>query len=263
MQVKVCPECGVENKVDNAMCSACYASLDGVAATLSKKTDEQPAAPAQPQPGPAPAAPSPGAGPSGPVAGPSGTVPPGGSASSGPPFSERPRPVKQGSGSGITAFLLIIIVLGGAFAAWWFLMKPKSPDQVVQAFVGAALEGDYKKAKPYMTKATIAELEKMYGSEEKIAADLKNNVAMTKDAKLEEFTFEEPVYEGESTAIVAIGLPSDPSNPMQAMAASFKPEMVLLKEDGKWKFDMKATGEHMQKQIEEMFQGVGPGVGGG
>jgi len=259
MKVKVCPKCGSENKETNESCSSCYASLAGVESTESAKAPmvlpPAPAKAAEPPkaetPAPPPQAPpSPYGPPPGPIARPGGYT---------PGYRERAAPVKQGSSVGLIVFILILLA-GGAGAGWWFLLKPQSPGEVVQGFAAAAQSNDPEKIKSYLSQSTM----NMPGFAEGFARgqELAAKNPKPKDDVDVRVNVLSTVYEGaeKDTAIVTFE-PEDKSKAPTGMGMGAKQELVLVKEDGKWKIDLPAS---IQRAVTKALGGgSGTPRGGG
>lgn len=261
MQVKICPKCNAENRPDRASCSNCYVSLEEVAITTVEKkepvtcqaeTQGQTLA-GQPLNAPSNEQPKPAESPYGPPPG-----PPRPGAVSGPPFRENRQPIQQGTNWG-AIILVVLLLAGGAFAGWWFFMKPLPPEQVVQNFFQAAGDGNYDKFKGYLTDASIEMIKTEGGGEEKVAEQLKQAVSRGQQLGTDDITFGKPTFEGENKALVSMEPKEKPQLPpgMPAQFANFKFEMVLLREGGKWKIDLKETQTHMMEQVKEMFKSMG------
>jgi hypothetical protein len=242
VQVRVCPKCKAENKLSNASCSSCYASLEGAlmkevadAIVPEAQQNAQPQIGAAPPPapgmptigGPRPAeGPPPGAPPS-----PYGPPP---SQVYTPPSRENMRPTKQGPN--VLAIVLIIVLLGGAgFGAWWMLMRPKSPDEVVNAFVSAAKAGDVEKLKSYLTTNCRSDFDKPG-----VIEGLKRSFGGANAKESDESTVKagKTTFEGDSKALVEL-LPAKSTN--AAPNANTSLLMVLVKEEGQWRIDSKQT----------------------
>ena len=253
MKVKVCPKCGSENKETNESCSSCYASLAEVELTESTKepmvVPPAPAKPAEPPKAQTPAAPpqapaSPYGPPPGPIARPAGYT---------PMYRERAAPVRRGSSAGLIVFILILLA-GGAAAGWWFFLRPPSPGEVVQRFAAAAQGNDPEKIKSYLSQSTM----NMPGFAEGFARgqELAAKNPKPKDDVDVRVKILSTVYEGaeKNTAIVTFE-PEDKSK--IPAGADPKQEVVLVKEEGKWKIDLMATA---QRAIRKFFGG-GAGKG--
>ncbi len=260
MEVKLCEKCGAENKIDNEVCSSCYASLVGAKVVQSTKepvvvSQVQPRAPRPSQPQ-APAATTP----QNQVYGP----PPGASAVGPPPqgmFTERRPPVKQRSGGGALAFIIILIlVAGGAAAGWWFYLRPPSPEQVMRTFITASVDMDAEKAKSCLTKDSL----NVPGVAESFTQI--GNAGDKPDPKSVQFEIKETTYEGaeKSTAVVNVNfkLPEKVSTKVDSLDIPF----VLLQEEGRWKIDARQSQQRMiQSLMQQMRQrgfGGPPGPGG-
>ena len=234
MKVKVCAKCGAENKESNESCSSCYASLAGVEFTESTKEPMvlPPAAqrPAEPRKAetPAPTAQTPPAG------------GPGGAPSYTPIYRERPAPVKQGSSVALIVVILILLA-GGAAAGWWFFLRTPSPGEVVQRFVAASEGNDPEKIKSYLSQSTLnmPGFAEGFARGKELAAKHSKSTQPTKGQEVR-VKILGTVYEGadKNTAIVTCE-PEDKSKIPAGMNA--KQEIVLVKEEGKWKIDLMAT----------------------
>lgn len=167
---------------------------------------------------------------------------------------ERPQPIKQGPNVGAIVFVLILIA-GAAFAGWWFFMRPLPPEQVVQKFMEAAKANDVEKVKPFLSKDSLDLLEQ----QRKMTGQTNMNMGgLTEDVEIGATK-----YEGtdKSIALVPIG-PKDKSKIQPGQPSSI--DLVLLKEEGKWKIDLKETMNRVMKMVfEEMRKkGYGPPPGG-
>lgn len=237
MLIKVCPKCGSENKLGKASCSGCYASLDGVPET--EATERPAATPPQPAHNP-PSTPEP-LGQSAPGAMPTSNFmpPPGAPSSYGPTFNERRQPVKQGPNWG--AIVLVVLLLGGAaFAGWWFFLKPASPESVVRKFMNASTAGDYDAMKSCLCQEGVAAMESMPA-----LRDAMKKAAEHSAGKDTSYEVVKTTYENSGSLAVVEIKPKDQSSMPPGMTTM---EMLLVREDGKWKLDMKATGMRKMKK---------------
>ncbi len=260
MQVKVCPKCKAENKPENVTCSGCYASLDGVQATESQGPAATPAQPPTPS-GPPPPAQAPpqqrppaAQGPPPEQASPYGPPPAG---AYGPRVRPAPEPVKQGSSVGVI-ILLLLVLGGGAFAGWWFFLKPPTPEQVVQNMLDAAKAGDFEGIKACFTQASVRELQRTPDGEKKAAEAIKR--AFGQDDTDSGVKIGKAVYEGDNRAFVSIE-PPEGKEPA-GFNIRMKFELVLLREDGRWKIDEQETEQRMMEQMQKMFPNM-PRMPGG
>jgi len=161
-------------------------------------------------------------------------------------YRERATPVSQGSPAGLIAVILILIA-GGAVAGWWFFLRTPSPGEVVQRFAVAAKDGDVEQIKPYLSQSTLD----LPGFERGMAA-AKERAASHKEPGKEEDTrvkILNTVYEGadKNTAVVTF----EPEDKSKAPAGMAKPqEVILVKEEGKWKIDLAAT---LQREFQKAF----------
>jgi len=253
MKVKVCPKCGSENKETNESCSSCYASLAEVELTESTKEPmvvaPAPAKPAEPPKAETPAAPpqaplSPYGPPPGPIARPAGYT---------PTYRERAAPVRRGSSAGLIVFILILLA-GGAAAGWWFFLRPPSPGEVVQRFFKAAKDRDVEKLKSYLSQSTLS----VPGFSESFTRSFEfaSKNKESADDSAYRLKILDTAYEGaeKNTAVVTCE-PEDKSK--IPAGADPKQEVVLVKEEGKWKIDLMATA---QRAIRKFFGG-GAGKG--
>lgn len=227
MQVRICPKCKAENKFSSASCCKCYASLEG--AEVKEAPDPvvpeivQKPPPHHPRSAeiPPPAAP--------PSAGPNDYGPP-------PLYAEPPglskRPVKSGPGAGFIVFLVIVLAAAG-FAGWWFLMKPKTPEQVVTAFIAAGEKGDPAEIKLYLCAGSKDVMDR---------PDAGNMFKSGSKIKVGETTFE-----GDSTAVVQITPDQSSSDPMMKELGTLP--LVLVKEQGKWLIDLQESEKRMMAKI--------------
>ena len=237
MKIKVCPKCGSENKETNESCSSCYASLGDVELTDSTIEQAEPSSAETPAPAPSGYAPTPG-----PTARPPGHT---------PIYRERPAPVRQGSGAGLVVFILILFA-GGAFGGWWFFLRSPSPGEVVKQFVRAAEDRDADKIKSYLSQSTL----NAPGFAEGFARgkELAANIPKPEEVKHERVKILSTTYEGaeKNTAIVTCE-PEDNSKAPSVMGMDSKQEVVLVKEEGKWRVDLVTTLQRaVQKALREM-----------
>lgn len=246
MQVKICPKCGTENKDQNACCANCYASLDGVASTLSSKPDEpvvvkkKAEEPVQPSAYEAPPPPS---------------------QHRPTPYSnferERLTPLPRRSPVGsIIKFLVIAALLGGGgYAGWQYFAKPESPKECVRQFLNAFQQGDYNAIRPRLTSASIQLIKTQYGSEDAAASKLKEAASQVGSANpMANLTVYDGVSEGPDKSWVEVE-PGTGRSPL-----GLKPGLVLLREEGRWKIDFPATEAQMITNIANVLkQKLGPG----
>ena len=244
MQVKVCAKCGAENKETNDSCSSCYASLaDARTAESTKEPIVLPPEPAErperrPTETPTPAAQMPPPGP--PVA----------TSTYSPPFRERPAPVKQGSSAGVIIVILILIAAGAA-AGWWFFLRAPSPGEVVQAFFKASKGADVEKVKSYLSSSTLNMPGFADGFQRGFEFASKNRQSQGGKKDDADVRIFQTTYEGsdKNTAVVMCE-PTGQSIVSSGTGGTI--DIVLVKEEGKWKIDMMATAQRMfQKMMGE------------
>ena len=253
-QVKICPKCGTENKSDNNACVACFTSLTAVPTTLSDKPEPTYTPPAE-----APSAPEPTPitqGPPGPGATremPSSGPIPGGPIIP-PPGTYAPQRTKSGAGA-VVGWIIAIVVIGGlAFGGWWFFMKPASPDQVVQQWIDAQMKQDVDKIISVTSKVDLdaeggeqvvkGELEKMKG----VPGAFSTVTGKTGTVR----------YEGEDTALVEVALEGPTADRLAIrMGADYKPKVVTVREDGKWKISLRETVKRMRDDALERIRANG------
>lgn len=219
-QVKICPKCKAQNEITNGPCKQCGESLAGVYPTFNRPQNSE-SAPIGGMPG-----------------GPIGA------------YSPSPRPASN-NGSAVFGWIVALLIIGGAaFGGWWFFMKPLAPDQVVTKFLEAAIQQDFDKIRPYITNSDIDSM----GGEEAAKTSFANgakDVATSKDKlpKIGEVT-----YENENTAVVAIidDTGSDPTS-QELIKLGFKPSIVTVREDGKWKVSMQQTQQKFAQEMMRIF----------
>lgn len=255
MQVRLCPKCGSENKPDKASCSGCYASLESVAPTEAK---EKPAVQAKPAAQQLPAAqplssPGPGAASDGPPTPNYGPPPGAPSYSYGPaPNERRSAPVKKGPNWG--AIVLVVLLLGGAaFGGWWFLLKPESPEAVVERFRNATEARDYDGFKSCLCKEDVAAIAAIPGGEQSLRSswDQAPKQSVGRDAS---YYVMKTTYENSGLTAVVETKPKDQSKMPPGMATK---EILLVQEDGKWKIAYKATAiRYMKKRYPNGIPGM-------
>lgn len=193
-----------------------------------------------------------------------------------------PRPVQvQAKTSGGASKLIIpavAVVVIAAVAGAYFLFFASGPAKVAQAFVEAAKKADFttlEKICSNSSKQTIA-LQKKFASQLGAAASKAAGEQWT-NYKLGKAT-----VEGD-TAKVAIDLkqkiPTNPFSPTgmnHAKEIALKADIVLVKEEGKWKVDVLQTnqsvgmafmntpeGKAMMQQLQNQFKsGPNRGFGG-
>lgn len=248
MQVRVCPKCGAENRPDRASCSNCYTSLEAVAETEAKPrpVPTQPRAEAPNQPVSA----SPLTGPAvtaGPTPADNYAPPPGAPSPYGPPpsFERRLAPTSRGP-NWIAIILTIVILAGAGCGGWWAynkFVKP-SPEAVIQKMIDAAKEGDYDKFKSCLSQDSISLMNMQVGENEEAArAAMKRSASNEQTAKITGTTYED----GGKTAVVSmVSTKPLPAGMPESMKTT---EMVLLREDGQWKLDLKSTMARMMKKV--------------
>jgi hypothetical protein len=268
VQVKICPKCKAENKLSNASCSKCYASLEG--ALSSEVPDpvvpeaQQDTQSAQPQIGSAPPAPTIGAAPGMPTVGgpppaegpppatganPYGPPP---SAVYTPPMRENSRPIRQGPDVGAIV-LLIVLLAGAGFGAWWFFLKPKGPEQVVSAFMEATKSGDLEKMKTCLASSS-RKLFEMPGVAEGFKRGFEYAKSHGGNPDDKQYKYGPTTFEGDSKAVVQVS-----ESKSDGSAAGETQDMVLVKEEGKWGIDFQETMTRaLAKKGITMPQGASP-----
>jgi hypothetical protein len=165
------------------------------------------------------------------------------------------RPIKQGPNIG--AILMILILLGGAgFGAyWWFVMRPNSPAGVVGAFTEATQSGDLEKMKDCLAASNRAFLD-MPG----VAEGFKKGFDMAKslrgDAAAKKYDYGPTTFEGDSKAVVQV---SEKKAEGETAGSDQSQSVVLVKEDGKWKIDLRETAmRELKKRGIELPAGMNP-----
>lgn len=240
MDVRICPQCGAENKRSYSSCSKCRTSLASVPATTGRETA---VATAVSETQPQPQAPPPG-GP--PVTGLGSSY-----------FSERPQPVKKGSG-GWVGMLIFALVLGAVgVGAWMYINRPLPPEQVMQRIFDASKAGDYEKLKPHITRASIDLLVAQHGGEENLARQMKSeaNGSGVADLLKADTSIKGVRMEGEDKAIAQVELPDDSVQQFKALTgAELKVEFVLLREERHWKMDLPQTEDRMIDQLNTVMR---------
>ena len=161
------------------------------------------------------------------------------------------RPIKQGPNVGGNV-LAIIVLAAAAFAGWWFLLKPKTPEQVVNAFIAAARAGDVEKVKTCVSSASRAELDES-GAAEGLKRSFQKN-PNTKESDEEKVKIGETTFEGGSKALVEV-MPTEPA--AASAVGGMKVQMVLIKEEGQWRIDSKQTQDLMIKRVMEEIKKKG------
>jgi len=152
-----------------------------------------------------------------------------------PPVRES-KPVRQGPN--VVAIVLIILLIGGAgFGGWWFLTRAQSPAEVVGGFVEAVKAGDGTKAKSFLTAGNVRDLERPGP-----AAVFAKNLERGKD---QHYEIGDTTNEGDSTAVVKLDV-------TMADNRNSHEDLVLVKEEGKWKIDLQQT--FIRSYLAEMKQ---------
>ena len=141
--------------------------------------------------------------------------------------------------------LLLLIIGGGAFAGWWFFIKAPTPEQVVQRLVNAAKAEDLEGVKSCFTKASLELVKNLPGGEDAFAKSVTGNAGLGNDVSVGKIG--PAVYEGEDRALVEIE-PEQKSTLPAGPDIDIKSEMVLLREDGRWKIDLEQTVQHMMRR---------------
>ncbi|MCE5199841.1 hypothetical protein LLG39_12795 [bacterium] len=255
MQVRVCPNCGIENQRSRTVCSECHASLATVTLSVSTKADAPEATVAQPaavatatmEVTATPPAPEP-------------TLADIAPTSMGPkPYVSAPVEVKQGFGFGY--LVLGIIILAGIAIAFWprKFVEPKVPaTKVVESFLQAKRVGSVEYVKPYLTKASIKALERPANDRQFKSAGITPRefqkmllfgIPPTADQIANSTIKADLVQDKDAdkyTRIVHANLDTKiKSNPIARVIDSFNSDYyyVLFLEDGKWKVDLNATNK--------------------
>lgn len=247
MLIKLCPKCGLENRLGKASCSGCYASLEGVPETEGK---ERPAVTPRPPAQRPPSTPQPlgQSRPPGEMPDASSMPPPGAPPSYGPTFNERRPPVKQGPNWG-AIILVILLLAGAAFGGWWFFLKTPSPESVVRKYMDANTAGDYDAVKSCLRQDEVVALENRPGGEQAARERMKQGAGRNMGGDVLKTTYEN----SGSLAVVEIK-PKDQSGMPPGITSV---DALLVQEDGKWKIDLKATG---MRAIKKAFPNGMPGM---
>jgi hypothetical protein len=151
------------------------------------------------------------------------------------------RPIKQGPN--VMAIILIIILIGGVgFGAWWFAMRPKSPEEMVKAFTEATKAGDLEKMKTCVASSARAYLE-MPGVAEAIKKGLELAKNKGEDSTNKQYLYGPTSFEGDAIAVVKV----TESTPDGAGTGEGS-DVVLVKEEGKWLVDFQETARREMKK---------------
>jgi hypothetical protein len=152
-----------------------------------------------------------------------------------PAAEEKPRK----SGKTVWLALIIVVVVGMAVASYIFLLKP-GPDQVVKQYLAAENAQDYKLIKTLLTKESAAMLP---------PDDQLPKPDPAKKQNMPAFDIGKAKTEGGKTSVpVTVQASQDMGMPAQTI------DVIVVKEEGKWKIDLKAT---LQQAMEKAMSGGG------
>lgn len=251
-QVKICPKCGTQNKSENAACAVCFTSLATVPTTISEQLETPTVEAGAPPSSPAPSRPASNAAcevlhsgiPGGPI---------------GAPFGSYAPPPRQKSPAGAAiGWIIAILVIGGiAFAGWWFLARPASPDQVVKQLIDASKTKNVDKMMAILCKSDIDSM----GGEDAARKRMEQSKNVPGANSGEDVTIGAVTYEGENTALVEITPTGNDAQGIKSlMGSDYKPKIVTVREDGKWKISLQETTKRMMAEV--MKAAIKKGGGG-
>jgi len=230
--MKKCPKCGALNQPDRSTCLSCETSLEDVApawgSAQASAGADQPEVPGQP------------------------------GAAHGP-YSVRgayPRPAPVGrSAAGRTAalLLLVLVLVGGGFAVWRYLLQPRGPMAVARAFMTTVAADDMEASKKYLSKDSLKMLEALSG----LSAYIKPSSLIGVPASARSLAgqpFEENKQYVLSTVKVDANSAQINVKPGPTPAAAFDQAslgtrlrdgvpIVLVKEPDDWKVDLGASAQ--------------------
>jgi hypothetical protein len=161
--------------------------------------------------------------------------------------------VKPSSSLDLIVFLVILIAAGAA-AGWWFFLRAPSPGQVVQAFFKASKGSDVEKVKSYLSTSTLNMPGLAEGFQRGFEYAAKNRQAQADKEDDADIKVLETKYEGtdRNTAVVTC---EPTGQPIGWSGTGGKLDIVLVKEEGKWKIDMMTTAKRM---LQKMMGPKGP-----
>lgn len=278
MEVRVCPNCGTENKKSRSTCANCYASLASAPATESgagtqPAASQGPAIPGAPmQKEQARHASSPVGTQPRPQAPPPGVPPTRVGAGVQPPYSSS-EPASGGSMAWLFILIGLLVVVGIAVLmgshlnpfAKKELPEPKVPaDKVVASFLEAKKERDYKKVKQFISAKSAEDIETMFSSrqmksagftlEDACDAHLWSVSPTPKQLRLSTYTTksvsnEEAEKEGKRvvrvnlTALPVAENAVDMGDKMALISMVPEIDFYLINENAEWKIDLEASSK--------------------
>ncbi len=190
------------------------------------------------------------AGPAGPTPADNYSAPPGAPSSYGPTpthSERRSAPVSRGPNWGAIIFVLILLLGGGGFAYWWFMLRTPSPAAVVQQMADAAKAGDFDKWKECITRGSLALFQQIPGGEDTMRQAMKKDAGQ--DAGL---TIGATTYEDKGATAIVNVTATNPKAEQMMSGMGGNVDLVLIREEGKWKLDFMATGMRASKKMGNM-----------
>ena len=168
------------------------------------------------------------------------------------------QPVRpQGSSAGKWVALVVVLVVAAAAGGWYFFLR-STPEQTVKGFLEASQRDDAQAVTSYMSAESVKLMDQMGGS----SSVGRMFAPAGSDQK---YTIGQATITGD-TATVPVKMPM----PKEAMLGStgggeFEWPFTLVKEEGKWKVDLKETWQAMLGALtKEMMKGMttSPGAPG-
>ena len=155
-----------------------------------------------------------------------------------------------GSGKWIAVVVVVLVILGaGGVGAWYFLLR-STPERTLEQFMQASTRGDQEAVKACLSSESL-EMADSFGDGMAGMGRGAPRTSAGDDAEKPEvdYTIGSAEVEGDK-ATVPLTLKMPEGVAQRTGTTEFKINYALVKEEGKWKVDLKAT-------MAEMFRGFG------
>ncbi|MEN6372680.1 MAG: hypothetical protein ABFD64_11790 [Armatimonadota bacterium] len=164
-------------------------------------------------------------------------------------------PVKSSGPGAIIAVVLILAIIGGAFAYWKFVVQANAPINVVRKFMVAAKKSDVNEMNKYIcaSNKSLPGFEQNFASGYSRGMDLSGGNKESIEGK--QYVLVQGPIEGTTATVYIKPGPDSNSGPVPAGFEKGLP-LVLVKEEGKWKLDFiqtiqKMIGPGLMRQLQQ------------
>jgi hypothetical protein len=152
-----------------------------------------------------------------------------------------------GAGKWIAVVVVLLVLGGGGAGAGWYFFLRSTPEKTMEQYVAATMAGDEAGAKACLSSESQREAGPVAGGMGAFLRGLAGRGAGGEEEKTQaEYEIGKAKIEGKR-ATVPLTVPV-PERVSQATGTTeFTINCVLLKEDGRWKIDLRETGEEMMR----------------